>query len=229
MGQQAAIAKATGKPALMLAVPIHNANTATGSNQVVGVLTLAMHLVDLSEHVTKLRIGATGFAFLLDETGKVIAHHQQDYATGGADFSKHPAFAGRSATGKTQLVYEHDGRKAVAYVQTTQNGWALVTQQDYSEAYAPIQAANSRALMILVATLVVVTLIAYLTAYGLSRPIRNLTKIAEELSHGRTVMNITEVARRDEIGALAAAIDRMGVSIQLAMERLKAKAVKPPG
>jgi methyl-accepting chemotaxis protein len=44
------------------------------------------------------------------------------------------------------------------------------------------------------------------------------------MSRGRVVAQIVEVKRGDEIGALASAIDRMGTSIRLAIEKLSAKA-----
>ena len=83
--------------------------------------------------------------------------------------------------------------------------------------------ANIRALAILAITLLVVLIVAYMLSERLSSPIRKLTEIANEMSRGRLYTNIPETQRRDEIGALAAAIDRMGTSIRLAMERLRAK------
>jgi methyl-accepting chemotaxis protein len=223
LGQQVLISRTTGQPALALAVPIYEAGTATTSKNIIGVFAVAASIEDISSRITNIRIGQTGYAFLLDENGKVVAHQKKEFVTSSADFSKHPAFAGRPADGKTQLVYEEAGKKVIAIVQITQLGWALVTQQDYDEAYAPIEESKWRALLILGSTLVVVTVFAFLLSQGLTGPIRNLTRIAEELSRGGVVMKINEVNRHDEIGALAAAIDRMGVSIRLAMDRLKAK------
>ena len=109
------------------------------------------------------------------------------------------------------------------WMQTTAQGWTMVTQQAYSEAYAPVRAANIRALAILAITLLAVLMVAYMLSERLSSPIRKLTEIANEMSRGRLFTDIPEAKRRDEIGALAAAIDRMGTSIRLAMERLRAK------
>jgi methyl-accepting chemotaxis protein len=223
MGQQVVISKTNNKPALLLSAPISTTDAASGMKKVIGVLAMGMSITDISERITNPHIGTSGFAFLLDENGKVVAHQKQEYADTSADFSKHPAFTGRPAEGKKQLVYDDAGKKVIAIVQITQPGWALVTQQDHDEAYAPIAESKLRALLILGSTLVVVTVFAFLLSQGLTRPIRNLTHIAEDLSRGGVVMKINEVNRRDEIGALAAAIDRMGVSIRLAMDRLKAK------
>lgn len=48
------------------------------------------------------------------------------------------------------------------------------------------------------------------------------------MSHGHTIVKIDEATRGDEIGALAAAIDRMGMSIRIAIERLSAKPADNP-
>jgi methyl-accepting chemotaxis protein len=220
LGQQVVISKTTNKPSLILATPIY----APGSKSTVGAIAMGMSIAELSQQFTSLRIGETGFAFLLDNNGKVVAHRKEEFADKNADFSKHPAFVSRPSGGKTELVYEDEGRTVVASVQTTAQGWTMVTQQAYSEAYAPVRSANIRALAILVITLLAVLIVAYMLSERLSSPIRKLTEIANEMSRGRLFTDIPEANRRDEIGALAAAIDRMGTSIRLAMERLRAKA-----
>ena len=220
MGSQVVISKTTNKPALILSAPIYATDPA-GARQTAGVVAMGMSIAELSERITNLRIGKTGFAFLLDENGKVVAHQKEEYADTSADFSQHPAFVGRPQSGRRELVYEDGGRKVIAYAQTTAQGWTMVTQQDYDEAYAPVRNAALRGVAILVATIVLVTFVAYLVSRMLSNPIRNLTRIADEISRGRLVTKIEEVQRGDEIGRLAGAIDRMGTSIRLAMERLR--------
>ncbi len=220
MGSQVVISKTTNKPALILSAPIYFTDTA-GARQVTGVIAMGMSIAELSARITNLRIGKTGFAFLLDENGKVVAHQKEEYADTSADFSQHPAFTGRPASGRKELVYDDAGRKVIAYAQATAQGWTMVTQQDYDEAYGPVQSAKLRGLVILAVTIVLVTLVAYLVSKMLSDPIRNLTRIADEISRGRLVTQITEVQRGDEIGRLAGAIDRMGTSIRIAMDRLR--------
>ena len=222
MGKQVLISKTTGKPALILSAPIYAADKTTGEKKIAGVIAMGMSIAEMSERITNLRIGKTGYAFLLDENGRVVAHQKEEYADTSADFSKHPAFLQRPQTGKSLITYEEGGKKFIAYVQKTDQGWTMVAQQDYDEAFRPVRDANRNASLLLVATLVAVTLIAYLFSQQLANPIRNLTRIADEMSRGRTVVKIAEAARGDEIGALAGAIDRMGTSIRLAIERLTA-------
>lgn len=228
MGKQVLISKTNNKPAVILSAPIHIVDTTTGAKKIAGVIAMGMSITEMSERITNLRIGQTGYAFLLDQNGKVVAHQKEEYADKAADFSKHPAFLQRPQTGKAMITYDDGGRKVIAYVQNTDHGWIMVAQQDHNEAFSPVRAANWNSLVLLIATLAAVTLIAYWFSQQLATPIRNLTRMADEMSRGRTVVKIEEAKRGDEIGALAAAIDRMGTSIRLAIERLSAKQPTAP-
>ena len=224
LGQQVLISRTTGKPALVLSAPVYGASEfVIGRGPIAGVIAIGLHLTEISERITNLQLGRTGFAFLLNETGKVVAHQKEELANKLVDFSKHPAFIGRPSQGTKRIIYDDGGRAVIAVVQTTRNGWAVVTQQDYAEAFAPVRKANRNALILLATTLVIVTLIAYSFAQRIAQPIRTLTSVANEMSRGKLVVRIDEVNRRDEIGALAAAIDRMGRSVKLAIERLSTK------
>jgi methyl-accepting chemotaxis protein len=223
MATEVVIGRTTGKPALILAAPIP-AKTPTGSEaKPKGVIAMAMHLTELAEQIANVRIGKTGFAFLLDEAGLVVAHPDEEMAKKRTDLSKHPAFQTRPAEGRKALVYEDQGKRVLAYVQKTPQGWFMVAQQDHDEAYAPVRDANLRALILLGVTLVLVTLISYLFSQRLANPIRNLTRVAEQISLGKTGIKVLEKERGDEIGSLARAIDRLGTSVRLAIDRLKAR------
>ena len=215
LGQQVVISRTNGQPALILSVPI------TAEQKVAGVLAIGMTINDVSNSIAGVQIGRSGHAFLLDNTGKVIAHPRKDYVETLKDLSQHPAFLGASDLTKKRIVYTDErGQSVLAYARKTRQDWTLVVQQDTAEAYAPIAAANRNALVLLALTLVLVALVSYLLAQRLTRPIRSLTRIADEISRGNLKASIPEAARSDEIGALARAVDRLGASVKAAMARL---------
>lgn len=222
--KQVLVGKTSGKPAMVLAAPIRDADGA--SNSVKGVIAMAMHIRKLSERITDTRIGRTGFAFILDESGKVVAHQQAGTAPTTTDFSQHPAFVQRPKVDGVFIDFTDNQKQAVAAVRRTQSGWFVVAQQNHEEAYASLREAELVGVTVLVLTLIVVSVVAYVFSQGLSRPIRNLTRIANELSRGGAPGKIEEVSRGDEIGQLAAAIERMATSIRLAIERLRKHAKK---
>jgi methyl-accepting chemotaxis protein len=208
--------KTSGKPAFILAKPIKG----DGAKNL-GVIAIAMTLEDLSKTITKAKIGETGFAILLDDKNRVIAHGKGAIASELQDFSGHPVLKMGNRFDPDSIVFVEDGKKIVAYSQKTKLGWTLIVQQDHREAYAAADEAQRNAVLLLVITLILVMLIAFLLAHRLTTPIRNLTAIADEISRGNLGAEIKETSRSDEIGALARAIERMGVSIQMAFEKLR--------
>ena len=126
MGKQVVISKTTGKPAVILSAPIHAADKKTGEKTIAGVIAMGMFITEMSERITNLQIGQTGYAFLLDENGKVVAHQKEEFADKSADFSTHPAFVQRPQSGKTLITYKDGKKNVIAYVQKTDQGWRIV-------------------------------------------------------------------------------------------------------
>jgi methyl-accepting chemotaxis protein len=217
-GRQVMISKTSGKPTLALSGPIID------NGQLVGVMAMTMNLDVVSNIVAGTKIGATGHAILLDAGNKVIAHGRPGrIKTVLQDLSAHPALAMDGIT-EFPMVYTADGKQIVAFVRKLPQGWTLLVEQDYDEAYAALRSMERNALILIVLTAALVSLVAFFLGKQLTRPINQLTEIANELSTGKFDVKILQTGRGDEIGSLARAIERLGVSIQLAMDRLRKKA-----
>ena len=218
IGQQVLLGKTSGKPAFVLSKPIKSYG-----NKIAGVIAIAMSLEDLSDTITKTRIGKTGFAILLDENDRLIAHGRGEIANGLQNMSNHPAIDTLKQIDKNAFSFEENGKKIVAYKYKTKLGWQMIVQQDYEEAFAAARKAEMNAIILLITTLLIVLAVAYFLAQRLSKPIQNLTEIADEISMGKLDAVIYETERGDEIGALARAVERMGVSLKMAFGRLRKK------
>jgi methyl-accepting chemotaxis protein len=73
------------------------------------------------------------------------------------------------------------------------------------------------------AFLVIVVPLVLLLSMTITKPLRVLTDVAERYSKGELNLKVPGMERRDEIGNLARAMERLGISIQKAMERLQKK------
>jgi methyl-accepting chemotaxis protein len=212
---QTLIGKTSKKPALVVAVPIRNNQTT------VGVLAAAMQIDELSQRVANWKQGRTGFAFLVDETGKVVAHQIPEYVTTQKNESQHPLVAGYNPNRKGLIEYsDAQGREFIGHARKTQYGWTLAVQQERSEAFEPLARSRQFAFMLFGATAAAVILIAYLASRAIVTPIKKLTDAANRISVGDLGVEI-ESRSKDEIGELAEAITRMQDSIRLSIERLR--------
>ena len=218
-GRQVLISKTSGKPTLALSGAIRDDN-----GLIVGVMAMTMNLEVLSKIVAGTKIGATGYAILLDADNKVIAHGRPERVkTTLQDMGSHPALAIDGIT-ERPMVYNAGGKDIVAFVRKLPQGWTLLIEQDYDEAYAALRSMERNALMLIVLAAALVSVVAFFLSKQLTRPINQLTEIANQLSTGKFDVTIPQTGRGDEIGSLARAIERLGISIQLAMDRLRKKA-----
>jgi methyl-accepting chemotaxis protein len=216
LAHEVLIGRTSGKPALILAGPIGPAGA-----QLQGVIAMAMHLTDLSEAVVGTKIGSTGYAILVDDTKKTIAHGRPEKVSQALqDLSAHPAL---KAEPGNPVIFEEDGRRIVALTTQTKLGWTLIVQQDYDEAFAPLLEARRNAFILTAVAGVLALAIAYLLAQQISAPIRALTTAADAISRGEFEKQIPGTDRKDEIGALARAFERTAISIKMAFERLRKK------
>ena len=216
MGEQILIGKTSGKPALILSAPI-----SSKEGRLKGVIAIAATLSEISDRIANSRIGQTGFAFLVDKKGEVIAHPSDEFTRSRIDLSSHPALQALKQGKHTSVFLNEDGKKVLAVTRRNPAGWTLVTQQNVDEAYQLIRSENIKGIVMLCSSLVLVLLIAVLVSRRLAHPIRELTEVADQFSQGKLDLQISGLERQDEIGNLARAIERLGTSIRLAIERLQ--------
>jgi methyl-accepting chemotaxis protein len=217
---QTLIGRTTKKPALILAVPIKQ------GERIVGALCSAMHVEAISNYIVNWRKGQTGFAFLVDQTGKVVAHQTEALSQTEKILTAHPLIANFKPSQVGMQRFEENGVPKIGLIRETKWNWKVVIQQDEDEVFALIRRANLFALILLTATVVLVLVVATLSGRAIVRPIKELTEAAEKISTGDLEVQI-DVSAKNEIGELAAAIGRMQDSIRIAIGRLrKARSAK---
>lgn len=215
VGREVVIGKTSGKPALILAVPLYGADNAKK-----GVLAYAMSLEDLSKSVTDVSIGKSGNAILLDDQNRVVAKNKELLST-LEDLSAHPALVAAGKGDATPVVFTEKEKRMLAWSKTTKHGWKVILQQDYDEAFAFMAQTRQSAILLLALTLGFTIAVAFLLSAGLAGPIKRLTEAADGMSRGELDMEMQETQRQDEIGDLARAIERMGISLKMALQRMR--------
>jgi methyl-accepting chemotaxis protein len=212
------IGKTSNKPALILAVPIKV------NGAVAGVLAAAMTIEDISRIAATWRTGNTGFAFLVDEKAKVVAHPREEFVLAQTHLDDHPLIAAFLADGQPHLLAftQTDGKDVLGYVQGNRFRWAVAVQQDEEELFAPLRQTLFIGLGLLLSAAVLLALIATLSSRMLIRPILDMSSAADRMSMGDLDHRIA-VSRRDELGMLAQSLERLRRSQKAALARLSGR------
>ena len=217
---EAVLGKTSGKPSLLIAIPIRGA-----SGSLVGVLAAGMTIEETSRSVAKWRSGQTGFAFLVDEKSKVLAHPRSDFVLTQKRLSDHPMVKAFHTDSKPHLVsFIDDGQDTLGYVHGNNAGWAVVVQQSHAELFGPLRATENTGIVLLSAAALLVIAIGIAFSRFLVRPIVAMTAAADRMSMGELEAPIAW-SGSDELSVLARSLERVRKSMRAAMARI----AKPRG
>lgn len=129
----------------------------------------------------------------------------------------------RALAGDTGFLDTHPfrGRDAVAaYRPTGYRDWALVTQVDAAEAYAPVERLRRIALLGSLLVLLIAGYGAFRIAAGFTRPILSLAQSAHAIEKGDLDVRAPATSR-DEVGDLSLAFNRMAESLRRHRDHLE--------
>jgi class 3 adenylate cyclase len=91
--------------------------------------------------------------------------------------------------------------------------WAILSEMDLAEAYAPIYSFQRQMLITATLLMLLVTLLAMALAHLFVRPIHQLMRSARQVAEGQ-LTEITDLANDDEFGELAKSFNAMVYSLQ---------------
>lgn len=146
---------------------------------------------------------------LVNSRGIVLIHPDINLMMNAADLSANEfvknAIA-NDASGIQQIYIDSDGEEIYAACQKITDGnLRVITQVKSAVILAAINGITKRNMMLTVAILSIAVLVIWIFAKSLSRPLENLTAVAEEINNGNFNTDLFDklnVKRRDEIGVL---------------------------
>jgi signal transduction histidine kinase len=194
-------------------------------NTVVGVTILATFLTDLGKAVGAIRLGKTGFAFLVDEKGRVLAHPERKYVTGDelTNLSAYPPVKAALHGESGFFAFDDEqGMNWLSFGIRLSNGWAVIALQQKMEVLRKEQWFWELATIVAVVAVLIVGTLTWLLAGQLVRPISDLTVAATTLAKGEWQQHV-EVTRSDELGTLAESFNQMARQLRISFAILEAK------
>jgi two-component system, NtrC family, sensor kinase len=171
-------------------------------------------VIDLVETI---RVGEQGYAFMVDQLGRTIAHPQ--FKPYEYNLSKYPdprlrEFIIDMMAGETGWErYYYLGENAAAYAPIPAMNWSLAVSISIEEFKREAKAIRTRIIQIVVATLFLVGLVVSVLSHNLLRPVRRLVIATERIAGGDLSQEIP-VKSRDELGILTGSFNRMIVNLR---------------
>lgn len=193
-----------------------------------GVATVDVAVSKLTKIVEDIKVGSTGFAFLVEKSGEFLSMRR-------ADFSKLTIFDAAKQFGSNKL--DELGREMIdggtgymsfidplddqeswfAYAPIPSTGWSLGIVLPENELMAELTSLHRRIVFFAVAGLLLIFIIVFIISNRISAPIKALSEAARGITKGNFTVKLPVNRSNDEVGVLARTFAEMGRSLEEAM------------
>jgi methyl-accepting chemotaxis protein len=194
--------------------------------KVIGVVTSLMLWSNIEKIMDLEKSGQTGYAYLLNKEGVIIAHHKKEKVL------KENILTLQNAPELVELTrkalkgvnsggqYSYEGiRKFVAYVPSKGYGdykglgWTFAAAQGVDEILAPVHLLRTILVGSLLTSMAIIAVLAILIARSIANPVLKGIAFAQDVAAGDLTGHL-EVQSRDEVGDLARALNAMVASLK---------------
>jgi adenylate cyclase len=193
-----------------------------GNRAAAGIVIAQINLKLIWDVIASIKIGDTGHALVVDDSGRLIAHPDISLVlrggAGSGDFNRLKSVVS-AANGSAVATTGNQGEPVVALsVRTANVGWTVIAQQPVLEAFESIRAALWRSLVLIAVGAIVAFALAYWLARRMSGPIRQLEDGVERIGTGQFDHRIT-IASGDELEQLAIRFNQMAEELSVSQQK----------
>ncbi len=191
---------AAGRRGVVIAVPVRD-----HQDRIDGALLARVDLDFLAFVLSQVDVGATGYAYVVDNRGYVISASGTEEAM---TRRLEPSFEPLSSRGSRHYRGLH-GRYVVGAAAPARSvHWSVVVELPLAEAYLPLaESAAALGVALAVGTLVAMAMGRWFSRQVV-RPIEQLTEAAEQVQHGR-LDAVVRPAKANELGLLGRTFNLM--------------------
>jgi HAMP domain-containing protein len=205
------------KPVIRYAVNVYDNN-----NQKAGIVIMNVDANQFLEPLNDARLVTKDGYFAAHPDAKKRWGGVSDLKTGYNLSKEYPRVAnqirGRNNTISTPTVTLSHFRVSVP---GSADNWVLIVQRDTDDILKSVVAFRTTFILILVFTIVIALFFALLFSTKITKPIEQLTRVADAISKGELTDNRVTILAKGEIGQLALAFERMRVTMIKSFERLR--------
>ena len=207
----------TGARIIPLFVPIQSRN-----NEYAGALVIFIKEQLFAKRINAVKIGGSGYSFVVNKSGLVLFHHQSDLilklnmnSVAGME-----TIAKRLLTGETGTDYGHMNGVPiiVGFAPVPVIGWNVVVRQNSDEAMAAANALRNIILLIaglfLVFTIPAVTFFARSIARSLNKAITELTESSDHIMNASRQVSSASQILADGTSRQSAAIEETSSALE---------------
>ncbi|MGA1824724.1 MAG: cache domain-containing protein, partial [bacterium] len=217
--QQSVKGECVISPVHAIPSPFRTVITATAplygeDGKVYAVIGGQINMKEIWDITDRVKIGKTGFVFLIDNEGNLIASpYKYKHLNPLKSDSLRKKIVSHNS-GVTHYINDKNSKR-ICYYRVMQGyqeykglGWGIGIVQDIEEAYAMINRIQMHILLVAIAGFIIIIILANLLSHHILKPIKTLPKVIDKIARGDLDIRM-KVKSNDEIGDLGKAFNKM--------------------
>lgn len=190
------------------------------SRNITGVIIAEINITKLWQDISEVKIGDTGYAYLVDKSGKYLAsqHPSEVFRRHGINVSDIPpvyAFCSGVKYRGYKPYTGIEGNKVIgAYSPIPGTDWAVIVELPSSEAYKSFRYMMIYLISLLAAGTFTAGMAGYVSSKRIARHMTALAESAREMGKGNLDVEIPGQVDTDEVGVLARTLNLMRSELQ---------------
>ncbi|MTI65954.1 MAG: methyl-accepting chemotaxis protein [Firmicutes bacterium] len=203
------ISKATNEPIIVVAAPIKD-----NYGNIKGLIGGTVNLSKITNIVNSEKLGKTGYAYMINEKGLIMAHKNKDLLLEGNFLNNENQslvnMTKKMIKGESGVTsYNYQGEEKIAsYAPIKSTNWSIAMTTYYSEVTKGIDKLKNIILLIGLATIVLLGILIYLLINNSVKPIIKMVDVTKEVASGNLNVKV-DVSSKDEVGLLAENFNNM--------------------
>lgn len=197
------VSKISGKPIFTVISPVMS-----DQNQLIGIYGAVIKSEYINNVVSGRKIGETGYGYMINSSGMVIAHPNQDYilkleaaSLQGMESINAQMLAGKSGVESYIFKGVH---KIGGFAPVGINGWSINVAQDSDEFLHASRSIRNTSIMVGIVALLVCGVVVFMSSRAIVNPINMAVEGLKDIATGEgDLTKRLEVKTRDEVGELA--------------------------
>ena len=221
------VARTTGKTVTTISAPI------VRNGKIVGGIGGSVQLDTILKMVNDIKIAKTGYGFMLQGDGLMIAHPDnklvmkqnllKDEKTPAS--LKQVLDAGTITRTSGFAGYEYNGEKNFAAFHPIQGtSWALYVTAPTSELTVALTELQRNSILITLVMLILAGLIAYIFSGQIAGNVKKLNEVAGKIAGGELRIGKLPVTSKDELGQLARSFEVMALNLSNLVRKVSGNA-----
>lgn len=186
-----------------VAVPVYSSG-----NEIAGGLVIYLKENFIAERINQVKIGETGYPFMIDRSGLVQVHPQKEMVSqvNLNDITEMDNVTQRMLAGETGTdLFLYKGENHIAgFAPVPTSGWCIATSQSIREASATAISIRDTMMIVILISLIGTIIVMFCLARSILLPIKAAVSGLRDIAEGEGDLTMRlNMKHRDEVGELA--------------------------